>query len=179
MGLDLNSTRFLLHAKTRGCNFDSTAMIGRLHMYLTAAQLKQALRDYGIACDDTKANEILTANAGFAEKYLQELGASKIESYDNTAYEGATQIHDFNYKIGSEHHQQYTTVLDSGTLEHIFNFPIAVNNCLNMVKPGGYFISVTPANNYFGHGMYQFSPELYYSLLTKANGFEMVDMLVV
>jgi hypothetical protein len=30
---------------------------------------------------------------------------------------------------------------------------------------------MTPANNAFGHGFYQFSPELFYSLLTEVNGY--------
>jgi hypothetical protein len=30
---------------------------------------------------------------------------------------------------------------------------------------------MTPANNYFGHGFYQFSPELFFRIFTPANGF--------
>ena len=46
-----------------------------------------------------------------------------------------------------------------------------------MVKQGGHFIAVTPANNFFGHGFYQFSPELFYSLLSEQNSFTETQIL--
>jgi SAM-dependent methyltransferase len=66
---------------------------------------------------------------------------------------------------------KYDCVWDGGTLEHVFNYPAALKNCMDMVKPGGHLILETPGNNYFGHGFYQFSPELFFSLLDKHNGF--------
>jgi hypothetical protein len=56
-------------------------------------------------------------------------------------------------------------------MEHVFNFPVAVKNCMNMVKIKGHIMFVSPANNYFGHGFYQFSPELFFSLLSEINGY--------
>lgn len=40
-----------------------------------------------------------------------------------------------------------------------------------MVRPGGHFLSTNPANNYMGHGFYQFSPELYFRIFSEENGF--------
>jgi hypothetical protein len=68
-------------------------------------------------------------------------------------------------------------VFDGGTLEHVFNFPTALKSCLEMIKRGGRFISITPANQFCGHGFYQFSPELYYSALSARNGFN-IDRLL-
>ena len=56
-------------------------------------------------------------------------------------------------------------------MEHVFNFPIAIRNCMEMVSVGGHLMLITPANNFFGHGFYQFSPELFYSLLSQDNGY--------
>jgi len=42
----------------------------------------------------------------------------------------------------------YTTVIDGGSLEHVFNFPQAIANCMNMVAVGGHFIGLSPANNF-------------------------------
>src|SRR5204863_4169092 len=47
---------------------------------------------------------------------------------------------------------------------------------MEMVSLGGHLLIVTPANNYFGHGFYQFSPELFYRVLSEQNGFEVVRM---
>jgi hypothetical protein len=71
----------------------------------------------------------------------------------------------------------YQTVIDSGTLEHVFNFPVAIKNCMELIKINGHYIGITPCNNFFGHGFYQFSPELYYRVFSKENGFEVQKMI--
>jgi hypothetical protein len=37
---------------------------------------------------------------------------------------------------------------------------------------------MSPANNYFGHGFYQLSPEFYYRALGEENGFSLESMLL-
>ena len=69
-------------------------------------------------------------------------------------------------------------MVDAGSLEHVFDVPTAIRNCMRMVAPGGYFLAITPANNTMGHGFYQFSPELFYRVLSDANGFTVERMLV-
>ena len=49
---------------------------------------------------------------------------------------------------------------------------------MEMVKVGGRLFVDSPANNWFGHGFYQFSPELFYSALAEENGYEVVEMIV-
>ena len=80
-------------------------------------------------------------------------------------------IHDLNQPVNSDAHGRYDCVFDGGTLEHVFDFPTALKSCLEMVKQGGWFITITPANQFCGHGFYQFSPELFYSALSPASGF--------
>ena len=46
-----------------------------------------------------------------------------------------------------------------------------------MVKPGGYFIGHSPANNWFGHGFYQFSPEFFWRAFSTENGFEIMRIV--
>ncbi len=50
---------------------------------------------------------------------------------------------------------------------------------MEMVKVGGHFLAITPANNFFGHGFYQFSPELFFRVLSPENGFQMERMVAV
>ena len=64
-------------------------------------------------------------------------------------------------------------------MEHVFNYPTAIKNCLEFVRPGGHFIAISPCNNYLGHGFYQFSPELYFRILIPENGFEIQRVLLV
>jgi hypothetical protein len=73
---------------------------------------------------------------------------------------------------------KFSFVLDGGTLEHVFEYPTAIKNCMEMVKPDGHLLLITPANNFFGHGFYQFSPELFYSLLTEQNGYSDTQVFI-
>ncbi len=67
---------------------------------------------------------------------------------------------------------------DGGTLEHVFNYPQAIRNCMEMVRVGGHFLQVTNANNYMGHGFYQYSPELIYGIFSAENGYAVEAVLL-
>ena len=48
---------------------------------------------------------------------------------------------------------------------------------MEMVRVVGHFLAVTPANNFMGHGFYQFNPELYFGVLSRDNGFQPVRVI--
>ena len=73
----------------------------------------------------------------------------------------------------------YDAVIDGGTLEHVFDFPMALRNAMRLAKPGGALFLCTPANNLFGHGFYQFSPDLFYRVLGPQNGYRLDKMALV
>jgi hypothetical protein len=83
-----------------------------------------------------------------------------------------------NQPIGEQHKNKYSCVYDGGCLEHVFNYPQAIKNCMEALAVGGHLILHTPANNYFGHGFYQFSAELFYSLLCQHNGFDQTKVFL-
>jgi SAM-dependent methyltransferase len=115
----------------------------------------------------------------YADNFFSALGADPLEVMDASSYEGAQLIQDLNAPIDQSLQSTYDTVIDGGTLEHVFNFPVAVRNCMELVKPGGSLVLITPWHNLSGHGLYQFSPELFYSVLSPANGSMIERMLVV
>ncbi len=177
MGLDVTGTQFILYAKTLGVDFTQTAMIGRQRMYLSPFDLKDSLATFGFSFNEMTIESILTKNNGYGEEFFGYLGAREVHSFDNSEYEGATHLHDLNTNIPEQYKQQYSVVFDGGSLEHVFNFPIAIKNCMEMVQVGGHYLGLTPANNFFGHGFYQFSPELFCSVFTGANGYELVQLI--
>jgi hypothetical protein len=83
-----------------------------------------------------------------------------------------------NTPLPESYDQAFDCVIDSGTLEHIFNLPVALQNCMKMVKAGGHFLAITPCNNFMGHGFYQFSPELFYGVFSERNGFKVEQMFI-
>jgi hypothetical protein len=46
------------------------------------------------------------------------------------------------------------------------------------VKVGGHFTQVSAANNFTGHGFWQFSPELLFRVFDSTNGFEIIAVLM-
>ncbi|HLY58955.1 MAG TPA: hypothetical protein VKS60_25560 [Stellaceae bacterium] len=177
MGISVHGAKFLLYARAAGVDFSDMAMIGRQGLYVTPAEMRQVFAAGGDALNDTEIADICDGSDGYAETFFARLGARRADSFDYSNFESATVTHDMNEPIPARHHGQYSCVLDSGSLEHIFNFPCAIKNCMEIVKIGGHFISITPANNFFGHGFYQFSPELYFTVLSAENGFEMQTMM--
>lgn len=59
----------------------------------------------------------------------------------------------------------------------MYNFPVAIENCMRMCRIGGHVCLWTPANNECGHGFYQFSPELFFRLFCPDNGFDIRRMV--
>lgn len=147
--------------------------LGRQRLNLSKSDLQKNLRRFG---HDSDARELKKKNNGYCEPFLELLGAKQVDSMDVSDYEKATLLHDLNQPIAEKHKGTYQTVIDSGTLEHVFNFPVAIRNCMELLQNGGHYIGITPCNNFFGHGFYQFSPELYYRVFSSENGFEVKHM---
>jgi hypothetical protein len=172
MGIDTHVLRLLLDAQKKGLSFSSTIMVGRQNYYEPgASDLCSAL---SIRNEDASA----LLEMRYMEPLLRRLGATRIESLDNSAYEQASIIHDLNEPIPEYLKVSFSCVFDGGALEHILNFPQAIKNCMEMVAVGGHFLGVTTANNFMGHGFYQFSPELYYRIFSPDNGYAVQDMLL-
>jgi hypothetical protein len=123
-------------------------------------------------------DETASLAKGYAEPFLKLLGAEDVVSFDASTYENASVVHDFNLPIADEYKGRFSTVIDGGTLEHIFNFPTAIKNCMEMVADGGHYLAITPGNNQLGHGFYQFSPELYFRIFSAQNGFELEQAMI-
>jgi hypothetical protein len=181
MAISLKSAEFLISAQVMGASFKSTCTLGRAYLFVTPGQLAKLLKRYGCLPPDyfqTYTPYSQKEPNPFCEPFLQILGAEQIDSTDNSKYEGATIIHDLNVPIPDQFKERYDAVIDAGTLEHVFNFPVAIKNAMEMVKENGYLFIDTCANNSCGHGFYQFSPELFYRALSPENGFEIQRMLL-
>jgi hypothetical protein len=175
MGITVNGLRFLLLAKEAGADFSRTAVIGRQKLELSLKELGAVVRgEFGLRAESSTLQKVFAE--GYAEELLKLLGARTAESFDYSDYEGATRVHDFNLPLPDEWAGQFTAVIDGGTLEHVFNFPTAIANCLRLLAVGGHYLGISPANNYLGHGFYQFSPELYYRILSPENGFRVLGV---
>lgn len=171
MGVGPEEATFLARAARTGVSFAKTALIGRQSFFLSHRELRAAFALAGEQISVAQAESILRDADGYAEPLLRLLGAEEIVSIDASDYEGCTVVHDLNKPLPGELREQFSVVVDGGSLEHIFSFERAAESCMRLVRPGGHLLAMTPANNEMGHGFYQFSPELYFRLLAPENGF--------
>jgi len=176
MGLEVSAIRFLLGARSHGVSFVHTATIGRQGLFLGADWLDDILSAAGLGRPGI-GGRLLDEEEGFAEPFFRLLGAESVSSVDYSDYQGASIIHDMNDPLPDALRQRFSMVVDGGSLEHIFNFPQAIKNCMELVAPGGHFMTLAVGNNFLGHGFYQFSPELFFRVLSPENGFEVVRMV--
>ena len=179
MALSDQELKFFLAARKHGVSLERFCMIGRQALRIDPGALRKVLHEGGIVLTSEETQALYVENQGFAEPVLRLLGASEIESIDASTYEQASIVHDMNQPIPETLKNRFTAVLDGGSLEHVFHFPRAIANCLEMVAVGGHFLAATPANNWMGHGFYQFSPELFFRILTPENGFALERMIAV
>lgn len=168
MGFEKNGVALFLKMRHDGVKFGRVLTLGHQNIHMDLIDYLKVLKRLGLPPASTVPE--------FADPLLLAMGAEKVEAMDFSTYEGAALVHDLNQPIPSDWHEQYDVVFDGGTLEHVFHFPTALKNCMQMVKKGGRLVAVTMTNNFCGHGFYQFSPELFFRALSPANGFSVVEL---
>jgi len=172
--------KILLSARINGASFEGMATIGHQSLYLYPSEVKYFQQQYETHFPNSTNHLLKEYKFGdYSDDFLSKLlGVKQLTVVDASAYEGADVIHDLNQPIPESFKNKFDVVLDCGTLEHIFNFPTAVANLMQMTKVGGRLFISTPSNNLDGHGFFQFSPELMFRIFTKENGFELTRVVV-
>jgi hypothetical protein len=134
-----------------------------MHALGTHLSPKPELRAHGFISDKT-----LFAAFGF----------TSMDSLDVSEFEGADFVHDLNLPGLSERlGTTYDTVIDPGTIEHVFDVGMALENLFDVMHPGSVVVHSLPLGNRIDHGFYQFSPNFlldYY----EANDFEILGAMV-
>jgi SAM-dependent methyltransferase len=173
MGILYNDAKMFYEAYFRGVSFAHTLTIGHQTLSLHPAEWKQLRSLFRKNNSASLLNPLKTFKVqNFSDEFFSTfLGVKKLSIMDFSAYENADIIHDLNYPVPDLLKENFDVVIDGGSLEHIFNFPVAIANLMKMVKVGGSIFLVIPANNLCGHGFYQFSPELMFRIFTPLNGF--------
>lgn len=81
--------------------------------------------------------------------------------------------YDLNHPVPEHEHERYQTVIDIGTIEHLFDTRQCLENCMRMVRVGGLYFLHTPVNGYCGHGLHTFDPWVMTRAL-QLNNFDIV-----
>ena len=166
MGLTFHEYKFLEEVSKKK-NFGNVLTLGKQEMILTNEDRKRlnlVEKDY--------------VNDEYIDKLLvDKFKANSVKSIDNSSFEGADIIHDMNKPIENLN-EKFDTIIDFGTSEHIFNVVENLSNISKFCKNNGIILHSLPANNNCGHGFWQFSPELFFSLYSENNGFSETEIFV-
>jgi hypothetical protein len=181
MGINYFEAKAMWDARRRGVSFEKTLTVAHLSLHLLPAELRSLRRAYQTTNPDSTATPLDGYMAGsYSDDFIRGfLGARTLEVMDYSPYEGATIVHDLNQPVPAQYCGQFDAVIDGGSLEHVFNFPVAISNLMKMLKVGGQMFLKSPANNLCGHGFYQFSPELMFRVFTSENGFTLQRVVVL
>ena len=164
MGIDTPALKHFNHCKQYGY-FNKTLTLGRQQILTNDIQnILGNSRSYGPYCEDLLKDCF---------------GSTDVDSIDNSDYEGATIVFDLNKKIKDNTIAKYNTIIDCGTLEHVYHINNALYNVSKLCNIGGQIIHVLPANNFCGHGFWQLSPELFFSLYSEKNGYKNTEVFII
>ncbi|MBT2299634.1 hypothetical protein J7E70_04070 [Variovorax paradoxus] len=167
MGIGLHEFNFLRYSKQQR-DFDQTVTIGRQELHVPDSNVRDAFALSSEYKNDKYCDQLLR----------DQFGAGQVDSIDFSEYEEASIVHDMNLPLPENVAQRYDTVIDGGCLEHIFNVPQALLNCSKFCKPGAQILHMLPASNCCGHGFWQFSPELFFSLYSDKNGYSDTEVFL-
>jgi SAM-dependent methyltransferase len=177
MAVSILQALFLVESWREGAPFGSTLTLGRIGHLMSRSDLKRVAR---LLPKDSEFVQMVERGEvpQYSEELFKAMGSTRIEAMDASAFEGATILQDLNEPLVPGLRSHFDTVVDSGTLEHVFNVPAAFKNAMDALKVGGHFFAGLPANNWCGHGFYQFSAEFFYRVFSEENGFQMRKLFV-
>lgn len=178
MGITEQGVEFLVSARRSGVSFVRTITIGRQFLLVSPDRLAHMLTGTADGRGGQEPTILPDDHDGFAEPLFEYLGATEPCSIDASDFEGATYSHDLNTPLPPVLSGRFSSVVDAGSLEHIFDVPTAMRNSMQMVDVGGHVLFMSPVNNAPGHGFYQFSPELFFRVLSPDNGFVVERMFL-
>ena len=174
MGIDNAAARMLLLLRNEpGIDFSKTVMLGRQHNYVGPFLRRAIQKNFGLS------RKSLPHASEYADEFLEVLGIVNPMILDVSDYEGATILHDLNTAIPTELKNQFSTVIDIGASEHVYNIPQALQNLKDLCATNGHLLIISPANNWLGHGFYQFSPELFFRAFDEPSGFAIRNLFLI
>jgi SAM-dependent methyltransferase len=183
MGLPRAAVSLLLHEAARRSYSGTIATLGRQHVYATEDEVRHLAARHDVWLGDTAVTlhrePSLQEQRFISDDSLYELlGFQQSVRIDCSDYEAPDELLDLNSPETPAHLvEAFDVILDSGTIEHVFDVPAVLRHCSRMLRPGGRIIHITPTTNCVDHGFYSISPTLYADYY-KASQFQM-DRLYV
>ena len=132
MGLVYSRLKLMLKAKNNGASFENVVMIGRQKINLSKNEFDKIKKGY---CSNIVNIDYDFGKRVYADAILKEcLDIEELNIIDYSNYEGANILVDINDDIPDNLNNKFDALIDGGTIEHIFNFPVAIKNYMRLIK---------------------------------------------
>jgi hypothetical protein len=115
-----------------------------------------------------------------AKTFFNLIGIKDKDYYDvdKFIFDKPKILHDLEKPLNKKYNNFFNLIIDSGTIEHIFDIKSVMSNIVNITKVGGYVLEIIPTNNFLNHGFYQINPTFFYDFYI-ANGFKIIESYIV
>ncbi len=162
MGIDIAQTRFLDACADRAPITGPTLALGSLTIRETDETIERFAHEQG--------HSRLAREKTVAALMIERYGVGRYFSCD---INGLADLRlDLSRPLPPEHKGVYGSILNGGTLEHIFDIRQAMENIHDAVTLGGLIIHTTPMT-WHDHGFYNFNP-VFFHQTAEANAYEIV-----
>ena len=188
MGLPIPHVKFLIKIFKK-YNIKGTVLsLSSQDVYINEKQLKKLLDKNKIEYKNLiiqKTNSLELKKFKESKDYISpltlfnSLGIYEKDYFDidKFDFDKAKIIYDLQKPIKKKFYNKYNFILDSGTLEHIFDTTSVLKNLVKITKTGGRICHIIPVHNYVNHGFYSFSPTFIYDFYTQ-NKFKIEEMYI-
>jgi hypothetical protein len=191
MGLTSTGLKFILKKKKKYGFSGPLLTFGNQDIYAKESDIRNWAQKYSIKLNEPK--EIIYSTSGDIPKINKEasqyihaktlfefLGIPEKDYYDidKFDFDKPKITHDLQYPIDAKFHNFFNLIIDSGTLEHIFDVRSVMENIVRITKVGGYVLQFIPAQNMLNHGFYQFCPTFFHDFYVS-NGFEIAESYII
>jgi hypothetical protein len=162
MGIGRGAVAVLLAESARRPLAGQVLVLGRQVVFPSPRDIVRLGRRFGRRLVIPEHDGVVLPSGRMSDRMLLSmLGFSDVTALDASPFEGAELVHDLNQPIGPDHRGRYDLVLDSGTIEHVFDQRAALANIHAALRTDGRVVHISPTHNYLDHGFYTFSPTFF------------------
>ncbi|MBU0633737.1 MAG: hypothetical protein KKB82_09220 [Candidatus Omnitrophica bacterium] len=191
MGLSVRDVKYVIKTVNKHKIKGPVLTLGNQDIYATSEQVIKWMEDYNCKPSVPSSIEYSTSASTVkvneeakryihAKTFFEMLGIPADQYYDidKFDFDKPKILFDMQDEVDEKLSNSFNFIIDSGTLEHIFDIKQVLSNIVKMTKLNGYVLHIIPTHNFVNHGFYQCSPTLLDDFY-KASGFEIAESHVV
>lgn len=124
------------------------------------------------------APKALSAKQSSAVSFRTFMGMLGFEEFYDIDINGLADLTwDLAQPLSTEFHGRAGLVIDIGTCEHIFDLPQSFSNIVELLRPGGIVVHLSPFS-WYNHGFVNFNPVLFREFY-EHNHFQLLDHVLI